>query len=74
MIDPDVQPLRLARAQAAESAGEQGEAGSSAGCAFRSRCPYAIAACAERAPPWEVAPDGRHVACHRFQELADGIL
>jgi oligopeptide transport system ATP-binding protein len=74
VIDPDVQPLRLARARAAESAAQQAEGGSFAGCAFRSRCPYAIAACAERAPAWQLAPDGRHVACHRFQELADGIL
>jgi peptide/nickel transport system ATP-binding protein len=70
VLDPDVQPARLARrAEFLRSDGEP-----SGGCAFRVRCPYAVAECAARVPAWEAAPGGRWVACHRFRELADGIL
>jgi peptide/nickel transport system permease protein len=33
------------------------------GCAFRPRCPLAMARCAEQAPPLATAPDGSRVAC-----------
>jgi peptide/nickel transport system ATP-binding protein len=35
------------------------------GCAFRDRCPQAIAACAEGVPPLEEKAPGHHVACLR---------
>ena len=79
VADPDVQPGRLARLEGSPKAhGEAGEArgedAPSGGCAFRARCPYAIAVCTAREPSWEVGPGGTWVACHRFRELADGIL
>jgi oligopeptide/dipeptide ABC transporter ATP-binding protein len=76
VVDPQVQPRRLAlamtrltRVQAA-----QGEDTTSTGCSFRGRCPYAIPVCAARAPPWEAVPGEGRVACHRFREMADGML
>jgi oligopeptide transport system ATP-binding protein len=39
------------------------------GCVFRTRCPHAIAVCAERTPVAETA-DQRVIACHRWRELA----
>jgi oligopeptide transport system ATP-binding protein len=77
MLDPDVQPGRLARARLAElsEACEQGAPGPlSAGCVFRTRCPHATAECVVRMPVWEAARGGSRVACHRFREWADGIL
>ncbi len=41
------------------------------GCVFRTRCPYAIAACAEQVPALETLDSGRQVACIRHRELAD---
>src|SRR5262249_30007815 len=40
------------------------------GCAFRTRCPHAVAHCAESVPKLERAHDGWQVACHRWRELA----
>ena len=76
VVDPDVQPHRLAAALTRLKQGEerQGEDGASSGCSFRSRCPYAIAECAARVPAWETAPGGGRVACLRFREVADGML
>ncbi|MGH8202487.1 MAG: dipeptide ABC transporter ATP-binding protein [Steroidobacteraceae bacterium] len=76
VVDPNVQPRRLAQAlrrlkQVEET---QGEEGASSGCSFRSRCPYAISECAVRVPAWETAPGGGQVACLRFREVADGML
>jgi peptide/nickel transport system ATP-binding protein len=76
-VDPDVQPGRLALARLREPAQSQGEdmpESASAGCVFRARCPHAAPECAARTPRWEAAPGGGWVACHRFRELADGIL
>jgi oligopeptide transport system ATP-binding protein len=39
------------------------------GCVFRTRCPFAIALCAEREPVIEQAPGGSEVACHRWREI-----
>ncbi|MCP4386198.1 MAG: dipeptide ABC transporter ATP-binding protein [Hyphomicrobiales bacterium] len=42
------------------------------GCAFRSRCPFAIDRCAAERP--ELRPyDGRDVACHRVEEITDRL-
>ena len=38
------------------------------GCVFRTRCPEAIAACAEIVPPVEAVGGGHHVACIRHNE------
>jgi peptide/nickel transport system ATP-binding protein len=40
------------------------------GCVFRTRCPKAIAACAETIPPLADAGGGRLVACLRLGETA----
>ncbi len=79
VVDPDVQPERLARLRdfpqahgdTPEARGEDLPYG---GCTFRMRCPHSVPVCAARVPAWEAAPGGTWVACHRFQELADGIL
>jgi oligopeptide transport system ATP-binding protein len=39
------------------------------GCVFRTRCPHALARCAEARPPLAPAAPGHQVACHRWQEL-----
>jgi oligopeptide/dipeptide ABC transporter ATP-binding protein len=39
------------------------------GCAFRTRCPHAVARCAAEVPRLEAVPAGGQVACHRFGEL-----
>jgi len=65
--DPDVQPARLARALLGEPPSPLSPP---SGCVYRTRCPHAIAVCAEHIPAWE-ATDGasRWVACHRWREL-----
>jgi len=40
------------------------------GCVFRTRCPLAVAACAEAVPPVEHLGNDHHVACIRHGELA----
>jgi len=35
------------------------------GCVFRTRCPHAIAACAETVPPLDTVASGHQVACIR---------
>jgi dipeptide transport system ATP-binding protein len=41
------------------------------GCAFRTRCPFAIERCAAERPPLR-SFDSRMVACHRAEEIASG--
>ena len=66
--DPDVQPARLARALLGEPPSPLSPP---SGCVYRTRCPHAVAVCAERIPAWEAADDAsRWVACHRWRELA----
>jgi oligopeptide transport system ATP-binding protein len=40
------------------------------GCAFRTRCPHAVALCGEAVPKLEPVVDGGEVACHRWRDLA----
>lgn len=39
------------------------------GCAFRTRCPYATAQCAQELPELKEASPGHLVACHRVSEI-----
>ena len=39
------------------------------GCVFRTRCPHAVAACADKVPELTATPEGRWVACWRHDEL-----
>jgi oligopeptide transport system ATP-binding protein len=39
------------------------------GCAFRDRCPYAVAVCGTTVPALEEVAAGHRVACHRSREL-----
>ncbi len=64
--DPEVQPGRLAGARPGEPPSPLAPP---SGCVYRTRCPHALAVCAERLPAWEEALDGRRVACHRWREL-----
>jgi oligopeptide/dipeptide ABC transporter ATP-binding protein len=74
VVDPAVQPQRLALARLRETAAAPGGDESRAGCVFRDRCRHAVTECAVRAPAWEAAPGGCSVACHRFREVLDGML
>ena len=40
------------------------------GCVFRTRCAFAIGACAEAVPPWRDLADGHRVACVREEILS----
>lgn len=42
------------------------------GCRFRTRCPYAIEACARNRPPLEPSGENRAVACIRWKEIESG--
>ena len=39
------------------------------GCVFRTRCPHALAACADKVPELTATQEGRLVACWRYDEL-----
>jgi peptide/nickel transport system ATP-binding protein len=41
-----------------------------AGCAFHTRCPFAVAQCRVEAPTLQPADDGHLVSCHRVHEPA----
>ena len=66
VADPAVQPGRLGRTR-------QGEPPSPlappSGCVYRTRCPHALAVCAERLPAWEATGEEEGIACHRWREL-----
>jgi oligopeptide/dipeptide ABC transporter ATP-binding protein len=64
--DPDVQPARLRGVRAGEPPSPLAPP---SGCVYRTRCPHAIARCAERIPAWEDAGGGDRIACHRWREL-----
>ena len=67
VADPAVQPGRLGRARPGEPPSALSPP---SGCVYRSRCPHALAVCAERVPEWEDTGAGDRVACHRWRELA----
>ena len=44
------------------------------GCRFAARCPFATEKCTSENPEFVEAKPGHFVACHRWQEVADGTL
>ncbi|HEV2285955.1 MAG TPA: ABC transporter ATP-binding protein [Steroidobacteraceae bacterium] len=68
VADPAIQPARLARARPGEPPSPLAPP---SGCVYRTRCPHAVARCAEQVPAWEtVAEGGAGIACHRWRELS----
>ncbi|HVO48046.1 MAG TPA: ABC transporter ATP-binding protein [Steroidobacteraceae bacterium] len=65
--DPDVQPGRLLHAPAGELPSPTAVP---SGCVYSTRCPVAAPICREQRPGWDPAGSGRHVACHRWREVA----
>lgn len=63
------------RARAREIRGLMGEVPSPidqpSGCAFRTRCTYAVSRCAEVRPLLEAVPGHGDVACHRWREIGE---
>jgi peptide/nickel transport system ATP-binding protein len=66
VADPDIQPARLGRARPGEPPSPLAPP---SGCVYRTRCPYALALCAERVPEWQDSGGGERVACHRWQDI-----
>ena len=66
VADPDVQPARLLRTRPGEPPSPLAPP---SGCVYRTRCPHALALCAERTPDWEESGGGDRIACHRWREL-----
>jgi oligopeptide/dipeptide ABC transporter ATP-binding protein len=56
-------------ARAASSDAERSTAVSETGCAFATRCPFAVDRCRSERPELRPLADGRTVACHRVHEL-----
>ncbi|HXJ81247.1 MAG TPA: ABC transporter ATP-binding protein [Candidatus Methylomirabilis sp.] len=44
------------------------------GCAFRTRCSFAVVRCAEALPALEPVIAGREVACHRWREIGATVV
>jgi oligopeptide transport system ATP-binding protein len=67
--DPDIQPGRLGAALAGELPSPLAPP---SGCVFRTRCPHAVARCADEVPSFGDAgePD-RRIACHRWSEIEE---
>ncbi len=65
-------PTAAAWTQAPPAAAEI-PADAAGGCAFRSRCPHADVRCVASAPVLRAWSEGRLVACHRAEELAQEL-
>ncbi len=67
--DPRLQPARLGAVRAGEAPSPRDPP---SGCVYRTRCPHALAVCAQQIPAWEAAAAGEAVACHRWREIPPG--
>jgi oligopeptide transport system ATP-binding protein len=67
--DPDVQPGRLGAALAGELPSPLAPP---SGCVFRTRCPHAVARCADEVPQFgDAGEPERRIACHRWSEIEE---
>jgi oligopeptide/dipeptide ABC transporter ATP-binding protein len=64
--DPRLQPDRLGAVRAGEAPSPRDPP---SGCVYRTRCPFAEAACAARRPDWEETAAQAAVACRRWREI-----
>ncbi|MBS0578698.1 MAG: dipeptide ABC transporter ATP-binding protein [Proteobacteria bacterium] len=64
--DPRLQPGRLSAVRAGEAPSPRDPP---SGCVYRTRCPFAQAACAAARPAWEAASGQGAVACRRWREI-----
>jgi oligopeptide transport system ATP-binding protein len=64
--DPALQAGRLGAVRAGETPSPHQPP---SGCVYRTRCPHAVAVCAQLLPAWEAAAPGEFVACHRWHEI-----
>jgi len=64
--DPRLQPERLGAVRAGEAPSPRDPP---SGCVYRTRCPFAEAACAARRPDWEETAAQAAVACRRWREI-----
>jgi oligopeptide/dipeptide ABC transporter ATP-binding protein len=62
-----------AAAMAPRAASPAGTRGSSAGCAYRERCPYALPLCETSEPPLVEISPGHWAACHRSHETLNPL-
>jgi oligopeptide transport system ATP-binding protein len=62
-------PLRGPPVPSPPADGGSAAAPPQSGCAFRERCPYAVAICETTVPPLEEVVPGHSVACHRSREI-----
>jgi oligopeptide/dipeptide ABC transporter ATP-binding protein len=69
LLDPERERARLAALQA--SGDTPSPVDRPDGCAFRTRCPVALPACAGRRPEPEVVGNSHRVACLRWREFAN---
>jgi oligopeptide/dipeptide ABC transporter ATP-binding protein len=69
LLDPAAERARLGRFAAAGDTPSQVERPS--GCVFRTRCPAATDACAQRRPEPEWIEDSHQVACLRWRDIAN---
>ena len=67
--DPAIQRTRRAARRRARVERSVTAAGTTRGCPFVARCPYAADICSELRPDLEATPSGSLVACHRWREL-----
>jgi oligopeptide transport system ATP-binding protein len=65
--DPARQAARLGAVRAGEAPSPHHPP---SGCVYRTRCPHAVAVCAQLLPTWQAAAPGEFVACHRWHEIA----
>ncbi len=70
LADAEPSIERFGRPQPSERAPPPASLSETGGCAFRNRCPLAIARCAAERPELRTIMPGRQAACHRAEDMA----